>query len=267
MDHSAHDKQSGQLKSVARALILIETMAHESREMSLTELSQKTGWPKSTLHGVLSTLREFHYVEQSHVNGHYRLGVRLFEVGTIVARSWDIRAIAKPYMYQLRDELGEMVQLGMESQGQVLYLDKIESNQLIRIVSDIGNRLPMHCSGLGKVLLAHRSGAEVLRICAEHGLPQMTSRTLTDVRKLQVELEQIRRQGYAMDDREIMDSLRCVAAPVYDNEEKVRYAISASGLFEHFQGNHLQHIIKSVCNTAKNISAAMGYSERTRSIP
>lgn len=249
------------VQSVGRALAIVELLAQENREMPLTEIAKRMGWPKSTTHGLLITLREFHYVDQSPTTGHYRLGVRLFELGNLVARGWDIRTMALPAMRQLNGMLGEMVQLATEDNGEVLYIEKVDSNQLIRIVSEIGARLPMHCSGLGKVLLAYKTPSEVRWILSTHGLKAMTSRTITERAQLEKELERIRRQGYAMDDGEIMDSLRCIAAPIWDRNGAVRYAVSVSGLYSSMQGERFDRAVEATKQTAMDISYAMGYRE------
>jgi DNA-binding IclR family transcriptional regulator len=252
-------KASPHVQSVARALELLELMAKENREMSLTEISGKMGWPKSTVHGLLATLREYHFVDQSIQTGHYCLGIRLFEFGHIVARNWEIRSVALPQMQQLNRKYGEMVQLATEDRGEVLYIDKLDSKHLMRIVSEIGARLPIHCSALGKVLLAYRSPAEVKWILAKHGMPRMTKRTITDPLEMERELEKIRRQGYSVDEREIMDSLRCVAAPIYDREGAVRYAISISGLADSFCGDYMAAVLQSLIDASNEISFMMGY--------
>ncbi|HCC34678.1 MAG TPA: IclR family transcriptional regulator [Ruminococcaceae bacterium] len=257
--NTAVHKNPYHVQSVGRALLIVELLAEAKREMSLTEISKKMGWPKSTVHGLISTMRDFQIVEQSTATGRYKLGVRLFELGNIVSRSWDVSAAAKPYMQALNAALGEMVQLATERDGEVLYLDKYESNRMIRIVSDIGMRLPMHCSGLGKVLLAYKSDAEVKRIISQKGLKRMTSRTICGAEELAKELKKVRAQGYAMDDREIMEGLRCVAVPIFDVSSQAAYALSVSGLYSVMQGDYLEKVIRQVKKAAESISAEMGF--------
>jgi DNA-binding IclR family transcriptional regulator len=240
--------------------MLLDLLALEKREMSLTEISKALGWPKSTAHGIIATLRDYYYVDQSPVNGYYRLGVRLFELGNVVARSWDIRPLALPAMQNLNNRLGEMVQLATEDQGEVLYLEKLDSTHMMRIVSDIGARLPMHCTGLGKVLLAYKKPSEIKWILNKHGMPQMTAHTITERGALEREFIKIRRQGYALDDREVMEGLRCIAAPIYDRNGGVNYAISVSGFINNMQGPHLDLVREELLRAAASISRAMGYS-------
>lgn len=255
---SENARKSSHVQSVERAMILFGIMAEAGQEMSLTEISVKSGLAKSTVHGILSTLRDYHFVDQSPETGRYRLGVRLFELGNIVAKSWDVRVIAKPHLARLGKSLGETVHLAAESDGEVLYLDKVESNQLIRIVSEVGGRLPMHCSGLGKALLAYKTDADVTRIAEEKGLAAMTRRTITSLPRLLAELEKVRSRGYAMDDGEIMDNLRCVAAPIFDSSGTAHYSVSASGLYSSMRGESLSRAIQLVTQTAETISRLMG---------
>lgn len=259
MGQNAEKRNTSHIQSVARSLMLLDLLAREGREMSLTEIAKAMGWPKTTAHGLIATLREYHYVDQSPATGHYRLGVRLFELGNIVARSWNIRSIALPAMQDLNSRLGEMVQLATEDKGEVLYLEKLDSTHMLRIVSDIGTRLPMHCTGLGKVLLAYKKPAEVKWIISENGMRMMTAHTITSFETLERELNKVRRQGYAIDDREIMDSLRCVAAPIYDREGNVKYAISVAGLANSMQGERLDMVREELLSTADSISYIMGY--------
>ena len=253
------ENNASHVQSVARALQALELLAEENRELTLTEMSNKLKWPKSTLHGILTTLRDYRVVDQSAENGRYRLGIRLFEFGQKVTRSWDIHSLAIPVMQGLNRMFGEMVQLATEDSGEVLYIEKLDSTHIIRIVSETGARLPMHCSGLGKTLLAYKSPAEVKRILTKSGMPRMTRNTITDLPRMNAELEKIRRQGYAVDDREIMEGLRCVAAPIYDRNGEVKYAISVSSIAEVLFGDYFDSVRMEVVKAADEISYLMGY--------
>ncbi|AKX94586.1 IclR family transcriptional regulator [Neomoorella thermoacetica] len=248
-----------QIRSVAKALMILDLLAASQREMSLAELAREMELPKSTLHGLLSTLRDYGYIEQSAFDGRYRLGIRLFEIGNAVANNWDVRRVAAPYIQHLVEELEETVHLVILDKGEVLYIDKRESRQSLRIVSQVGMRLPAHCTGVGKVLLAYLHPSEVKRIIALKGLPRYTRNTITDPRRLEAELEKIRSQGYAIDNEEIMDGLRCVAAPLREHNGKVCAAISVSGPAARMDGERLQLAIDRITRTAAEISAGLGY--------
>lgn len=252
-------KKTSQIKSVAKALQIIDILADAKEELTLGEIANKMGLAKSTVHGLLSTLRDFGYIEQSIFSGKYKLGLRLFELGSIVANGWDVRTVAAPYIQRLVDKLGETVHLVVLDKGEVLYIDKRETSHSLRIVSQVGMRLPAHCTGVGKVLLASLPPEEVKRIVAIKGLQRFTKHTITDLETLEKELDKVRAQGYAIDNEEIMDSLRCVAAPIRDNTGKVCAAISVSGPVARLEGKKLKLAIEQVVKTAAEISADLGY--------
>lgn len=259
MEQPKRTHLSTHVQSVERALLLLNLLAKEQRDMQLTEISKKLDWPKSTVHGLLSTLREYEYISQSSETGKYGLGIRLFELGNVVARGWEIRSAALPHLQRLGKALSETVHLATDVNGEVLYIEKLDYAQGMRIVSETGARLPMHCSGLGKVLLAHKSPAEIKRIIRLRGLPAQTERTITTPERLMEELREVRENGYAIDDREIMDGLRCVAAPVRNSEGRVQYAVSVSALARNMEQPRLDATIREVTHAAAEISRAMGY--------
>ena len=252
--------KSGKIQSVDRALTILDIISKAEDGLTLAQIAQKVDLPKSTVHGLISTLRDHKYVRQADDDGRYLMGLQLFELGTRAARSWDIRDAAKPAMRWLSKEFGETVHLGCEDNGEVLYLDKIAADSLITIVSDIGTRLPMHCSGIGKALLSHKSESEVKRFIQTKGLTPLTSRTITDPDKFIAELAKIREQGFAVDDGEIMEGLRCVGAPILDPDGLVRYAISVSGQVKDIYGKRLERLIIETKRAAKEITYALSKS-------
>jgi DNA-binding IclR family transcriptional regulator len=257
---AGNKNEASKIRSVAKALTIIDLLAAKQREMSLAELARDTSLPKSTLHGLLSTMRDFGYIEQSSFDGRYRLGVHLFEVGNVVANNWDVRQTAVPYIQKLVDDLEETIHLAILDKGEVLYVDKRESNQSLRIVSQVGMRLPAHCTGVGKALLASLHHSEVKRIIADKGLKRYTRHTITDPRELEAELDKVRALGYAVDNEEIMDSLRCIAAPVKDNNGKTCAAISVSGPVSRLDGENFRRALETITQTALEISVSLGYS-------
>ena len=245
---------------------LSNTLAEARSELALNEIATRLALPKSTAHGLISTLKDFGYIEQSAFSGKYRLGTRFFEVGNIVARGWEVRTVAVPYINKLLEELAETVHLVVLDKMEVLYIDKRESSQSLRIASQVGMRLPAHCTGVGKVLMAHLSPEERRKLIHEKGLPRITEKTLTDVEVLEDELTRVRMQGFAIDNEEIMDSLRCVAAPIRDQTGNVISAISLSGPVSRMKGEHLEKAIRRVRETAEEISACLGYRSKSKAL-
>lgn len=253
---------ASRIQSVARALSIVDILAEARAELALNEIAVRLSLPKSTVHGLISTLKDFGYIEQSVFTGKYRLGMRIFEVGHIVAQGWEVRTVAAPYITQLLEELGETVHLVVLDKLEVLYIDKRETSRSLRIASQVGMRLPAHCTGVGKVLMAHLSPVERCELINKKGLPRFTKNTLTDAGSLEDELAKVRKQGFAIDNEEIMDGLRCVAAPIRDQTGRVISAISLSGPVSRMKGEQLENAIKRVGETAGEISACLGYRSK-----
>lgn len=249
------------VQSVDRALAILELLSNENREMSLTEIAAKMKWPKSTTYDLLVTLRDNQFVDQAPLNGRYFLGVKLFELGNQLARSWNIRTIALPFMKALSAQFGETIQLAKEDNGEVLYLEKLESNRLIRIASEVGSRLPIHCTGLGKILLAHKSSEEVKWILNSHGMQSFTARTITTIAAMEKELGKIRQQGYAEDIGEFMNDLNCIAVAIMDNSGQSIYALSVSGIISSMIGDRKIKLVNALKKAASEISFSVGYRQ------
>ena len=148
--------------SVAKAMELLQILSQAGKPLLLKELTALCGYPNSTVFGLLTTMRACDVVTQT-PDGRYTLGLRLFEYGRQVERSWDISLVARPYMEHLRRETGASVMLSVYEGGSVITLDQVESREGLRIVSDIGSRLPVFCTSQGKVFLAHMSRAVLER--------------------------------------------------------------------------------------------------------
>ena len=185
-------------------------------------------------------------------------------MGSIVALGWDVRTVAAPYIQKLLEEMRETVHLVILDKHEVLYIDKRETSESLRIASQVGMRLPAHCTGVGKVIMAYLEPQETREIVTTKGLPRYTRNTLTDPASLEAELSKVREHGYAVDNQEIMDSLRCVAAPIRNQSGKVISAVSISGPISRMQGEHFEKAIDLVVRTANTISEKLGYRSENR---
>lgn len=244
--------------SVSKAIHLLDLITEKGQSCSLTELYQKTGWPKSTIHGLLSTMREAGVVEQT-ANGRYWLGIRLFEYGCAVANAWDIHAIAKPYMEQLCEELEDSVFLSMLDRGAAVTLAAENCRTGLHLVSEVGIRLPIHCTSEGKLFLANLSQAECRRLLANKELTPYTSNTLHRPEQFAAELAHIREQGYAIENEEYKLGLSSVSAPVRDASGSVRYALGCVGMYRSVASEEFQNAIRRICEAAEQMSRVIGY--------
>lgn len=252
------EQEGKTIHSVAKAIRLLDILTESGQPASLTELYQKTGWPKSTIHGLLSTMRESGLIEQM-PNGRYWLGIRLFEYGCAVSNSWDIGTIARPHMQSICVELGESVFLSVFDRAAVVTLAEEESRASLRVVSEVGARLPVYCTSQGKLFLANSSPAECRRILTHTELKAFTPHTLTTPEQFVPELTRIREQGYAVENGEYKIGLRSVSAPIHDGTGEVRYAIGCVGMFRQVQSDEFLRAIRLVCAAAETISRAIGY--------
>lgn len=248
-----------QIKSLVKAIEILSLLKSDS-SMSLSDISKKINAPKSTTHGLLSTLFDFGFVEKTSVSGEYKLGYKLYEFGMAVAKQWKIIDVALPYLKKIVDELNETAHLAtLSNDGEVFYIQKYESNRSIKIVSDVGSKLPAHCTGVGKVLLSYLDDKLLLDIVKSKGLKAFTKNTITNFEKLKEELKKIKKQGYAIDNEEIMDGLKCIAFPIYNHTGKVTYAISISGPVNRLSGDRFYEALKLVQKTSLEISENLGF--------
>jgi IclR family acetate operon transcriptional repressor len=246
------------VQSLSRALSLLNALAKADHGMTLGELAQETGLPVSTAHRLLSTLQHENFVRHETDRGVWLVGVQAFIVGNAFTRSRELTATARPYMRALMERSGETVNLAVENQGEVVYLAQIECRQTMRAIARPGGRAPMHCSGVGKMLLALMPEAERERILAERKMLKETEKTITSANRLRTELEASRRRGYAVDDEENALGLRCVAAPIFDEHSHAVGAISISGPSVRIVQALLPRLGATVRETADQITARLG---------
>lgn len=246
------------IHSVEKAIHLLDLLRAQGEPLTLTELYRQTGWPKSTIHGLLSTMRASGLIEQRE-DGRYWLGIRLFEYGCAVSNAWDIGTIARPYLVSVCQTLGESVFLSVLNRGAVVTLAEEESKASLRVVSEVGARLPIHCTSQGKLFLANVSQAECRRILKNADRKAYTPHTLTELEQLAPELQRIREQGYAIENGEYKIGLRSVSAPIRDAAGEVRYAFGTVGMFRQVHTDDFLQAIRVVTEAAAKISYAIGY--------
>lgn len=246
------------LSSVANSIRLTKAFSENEYEMGISALATRLGLAKSTVHRLATTLVEYDVLEQNRETGKYRLGLALFELGTLVRRKMDAASEAQGEIHVLAEASGETVQLAILDHLSVLYIRIRESRQAVRMSSGLGSRAPAHCTSVGKALLAHQS-AEVVKQVIENGLKRYTDKTITDPAALMEELAAIRQKGYAIDDEEIETGLRCVAAPIRDHTGRVAAAISVAAPVQRMSKKTVQSTIPSVVAAADAISRRLGY--------
>lgn len=246
------------LSSVANSIRLTKAFSENEYEMGISALAARLGLAKSTVHRLATTLVEYDILEQNRETGKYRLGLALFELGTLVRRKMDVMSEAQAQIHALADLSGETVQLAILDHLSVLYIRIRESRQAVRMSTGLGSRAPAHCTSVGKALLAHQA-PEVIQQVIDNGLRRHTPNTITEAPRLLEELASIRQKGYAIDDEEIESGLRCVAAPIRDHSGRVVAAISVAAPVQRMTKKNLQTTVPSVVAAADAISRRLGY--------
>ena len=246
------------LSSVANAARLTKAFSENEYEMGISALAMRLGLAKSTVHRLATTLVEYDILEQNRETGKYRLGLALFELGTLVRRKMDAASEAQGQIHALADLTGETVQLAILDHLSVLYIRIRESRQAVRMSSSLGSRAPAHCTSVGKALLAYQP-PEVVKQVIDAGLKRYTANTITDPDLLMEELAAIRQRGYAIDDEEIEVGLRCIAAPIRDHSGHVTTAISVAAPVQRMSKKNVQTTVPAVVASAEAISRRLGY--------
>lgn len=247
------------IQAIDHALQVLELFSVERPEWGVTEISKALNLYKSTVHNILSTLEARDFVRKDPMTEKYKLGIKFFELGNVVIQELDIKREAAPYMEQLAKKFNETVHLGILDGQEVLSIELEESAHVLRPHLFVGKRAPLHCTAVGKVLMAYLSEAEIDSILQEKGLSKFTETTITTVEAMKKELEKIRRQGYAVDDMEHDEGVRCVASPIYSAKGEVVASLSISGPAFRINEKNIEKIAEEVKDVCRQISAKMGY--------
>jgi DNA-binding IclR family transcriptional regulator len=249
-----------------RAISILNLLADTRQGAGLGDIADGIGVPKSTAHRIVMNLEAERMVERDPISGRYRLGLRLFELGSLAVARFNIRDRAVQYLEALVRETDETAHLCVLEGGEVLYLDKLESSRTVRLTSRIGLRNPAHCTGVGKAIMAYLNDSEVEEIVQRRGLTRFTSKTITTLAELRLELEKVRELGYAVDDEEHEEDVRCVAAVVRDHEGRPAAAISVAAPSFRMPVEKLPVFAKAICKAAEQLSRELGYNAGTREL-
>lgn len=246
------------VRTVQRAIQILELLTGRG-PLGVSDISRRLRIPKSSAHNILETLVAGRLLEKEAERNLYHLGGKLIELGNRAREGIAIQRIARPYLRALNEELDDTVHLTVLDHDEVLYIDCIESRKPLRMHSVIGVRAPLHCTAVGKAIMAHLAPRDVDRIVKTQGLAAFTSTTITTRKALDDELDKTRRRGYAVDNMEHEDLLRCVGAPIRDHSGAVIGAISVSGPSQRITVRSLPGIAPKVVSAAGAISAGLGF--------
>lgn len=250
------------VKSVARALDIIALVSASPRGLGVTEIANGMDINKSSVFRTLATLEQYGYIEQHKETGRYRIGYAFLEVSSRLLESLDVRSEAQDVLRQLEAETNEVVHLVVYDRGEVVYIEKLDGHEALRMHSKVGRRAPVHCTSVGKAILAHLPQSEVNDILERRGLPVHTDQTITTKEAYLAELARVREAGYALDLEENEPGICCIAAPVFDHHGAIAAAVSISGPTLRMTDERLEALRERMKKAGSDISERLGWKRK-----
>jgi DNA-binding IclR family transcriptional regulator len=250
------------INSVEKAVRVLELLADKD-ELSVTKVAEYLGLNRPSSHRFLATLRELGYVERN-AESRYQLTFKMLELGMKKANRFEIRRVARPFMQELASMYNETVNLGFFDGRDIVHLDKIDSREILRMDPGIGMRAPAYCTALGKSILAFLPREDLRAYLESVALESHTPKTFCSKEELVDELERVRRQEFSVDDEELSQGLRCVAAPVFDYSGYPRYSLSVSGPTGRMTYDRIRQMQADVRRVCTKLSTALGEPRRTK---
>lgn len=248
----------GRVQSIDRAVLILKCFSETKTELKLSEISEMLKLNKSTVHGIINTLKFHGLIDQDEKNQKYRLGLDLIELGDLVISSLDIGNVSRDVLDKICDELNETVHIGVLDKLDIVYIEKRECFRSIKTSTKIGGRMPAYSVADGRAVL---SGLDLC--CLDKIVPEkinkMTPFTLTDKKDIINKILEVKEKGFIIDYEEIVEGLICVAAPIYDYTGKVRYGISVSGPKVRMNEEKIAQVIKIIISSSNEISKRIGY--------
>jgi len=246
------------LKSLTKVMRVLDVFSTVDRALSLADIGQRTGFPKSTAHRLLAAMREAGLLDQDRERDRYRLGMKLFELGNIVLANMELHREARPFVDALTRQSGQAVHLAVFDGHRALVIHRADASPEKGQPTALIEQAPVHCTSVGKAILAFQSPTTIDRVIAV-GLVRYTDATVTDPDQLRAQLAEIRARGYALDEGEHQPGVRCVAAPIRDQSGRVIAGISITGPFWRLPLSEVEGLAKVAIHYANAISLAVGY--------
>ena len=248
-----------EVSTALKVFEVLEVVSHAKPHIgiSLSEVSKTLRASKSTVHRYLQTMERIGIVERNE-RDNYHLGWTILSLAGNYLNSLDLPNLAEPYMRELAVKSKETVHLGVPAENWVMYISKVDSPQSIQMIARIGTRMPMYCTSLGKSILAFSPEEKVAEII-ELGMDPRTANTITTQEELKKNLEEVRSNGYAVDNIENEDGVRCIGTPIFNYSQKVIGAVSISGPANRITSEQVSELGPLVRETGLAISRRMGY--------
>jgi len=252
------------MKSLLKAIDTIDAVA-SAGSIGIRELASMTGFPPSTIHRIVATLMAKNYLRQDPFTKRYSLSFRFLELGSQVQRQFSLVSIARPYLEQLMADAKESVNLAVQDGDSIVYLDCVQSNySMLQLFTKPGARVPLYATAVGKMFLSRMSQTELTAYLERTQLTLNTPYTRIEPGKIIEDLNQVRLQGYALDDEEMEEGVRCVAALIYNHNRQPAAAISISGASMRVTPARVSHFGELTKTCASAISRELGFNHSSQ---
>ena len=258
----AAPRERGAIQSLERAFAILEEISRNREGINLATLAKAVGLHNSTTFHLLKTMAQLGYIGHVRDSKRYRIGAKLFTLAAGALEENSFLALATPLLETLTGETGEAAHFAIRSGNDIVVIARTAGSGLLQMVDRNGGQRPAHATALGKVLLAAMNDAQVRQFLGSDALRRFTAKTIVDRNSLLREIEEVRRKGIAWDDGEFDAEIRCVAVPVYDFAGRVAGAVGISGAVWRLSLQSLQSKAQQVRESARLISAQLGYNEK-----
>lgn len=250
------------VRSIERALRLLQAFSAQRPELTLSELSRELGLSVSTVHRLLGTLKAYRFIEQDEAAGAYRLGLALLELGSVVQKGLDLFQRSEVPLRQLARQTGETAYLCVVDGDEALCLDRVEGQHQVRVlVLDVGGRLPLNCGAAPRALLASLPDSDIRRLIDGGHLRQLTPCSLIQPTDVWADVRLTRERGYVFTVEDVIEGVAAVGAPIRDRSGGVVGALSIAGILPHFDEARLPDMVAAVQQQARTISRSLGWAE------
>lgn len=247
------------VQSVDRTLSIIEVLSDYEEGLGITDISEKVNLHKSTVHRLLNTLIYKGYVMQDSSTNKYGLTLKLFELGNKRVEQMNLVSVAEPYLKELMERTEEVVHLVVREKSEIVYVSKVEPQKTIRMYSRIGKRMPIYSTAVGKAMMANMNEKELDKLWNESDVRKLTEKTIVDLGQMKEHLEEVKLKGYAIDEQENEQGLRCIGAVLKNYNGNICGAISVSGSILSFTEDKVEKFAPYLIEYARIISRELGY--------
>lgn len=249
-------------RTVEKAFYLLE-MISEFQSLTPSEITKKSGFTRSNVHRLLRTLFTLGYIDEDS-NSRYRLSYKLFILGNSLPEKGHLIDTVRPFMKNLAEKTKENINLAVFHENRVLYIDKIESPHSLKLDQRVGATDPVHCTALGKALLSGSSESELKSFLDNESLDRYTRNTITSKEDLVRVIQSVRVDGYAIDNEELNEGIRCLGCPIFNSTGKVVAALSISSPSLRFPETKMKEYKNIIIQDALEISLKLGFAKNQK---